>query len=73
MAGYEPKVYRDEGGDRQVVASGGVIKVETGGQMVPNSGTQASHIANPTDLAEAITAINALLVVVENLGMTATS
>ncbi len=35
--------------------------------------SQAAHIANPTDLAECITAINALLVVVENLGATATS
>jgi len=32
-----------------------------------------AHIANPTDLATCITAINAILVVLENLGLTETS
>lgn len=30
---YEPKVYRERGGDRQVVASGGEIDVESGGSL----------------------------------------
>lgn len=30
---YQPKVYRDEGGDRQVVASGGTILVNSGGSI----------------------------------------
>lgn len=30
---YQPKVYREQGGDRMVVASGGEIDVETGGQL----------------------------------------
>jgi hypothetical protein len=32
-----------------------------------------AHIANPTDLATCITAINAILVILENLGLTETS
>ena len=32
-ATYQPKVYRDKGGDRMVVASGGEILVEAGGQI----------------------------------------
>jgi hypothetical protein len=43
---YQPKVYRKQGGDELVVASGGQIKIETGGALVPNSGTQAAAIAN---------------------------
>lgn len=31
--GYEPKIYRDEGGDRLVVGSGGKIVVESGGAI----------------------------------------
>lgn len=45
-ATYQPKVYFVQGGDILVVASGGKFKVETGGQIVPNSGTQAAAIAN---------------------------
>lgn len=40
---YTPKVYRKEGGDQQVVASGGSINVEAGGQML-DDGTQAANI-----------------------------
>lgn len=47
-ATYGPKVYKDSNGDRQVVASGGEISVETGGKITAN-GTQASAIANLTD------------------------
>ena len=43
---YQPKVYMEQGGDRQVVKSGGEIKMETGSKMVPDSGTQASAIAD---------------------------
>jgi hypothetical protein len=31
--GHEPKIYRDEGGDRMVVGSGGKIVVESGGAI----------------------------------------
>lgn len=38
MAGYQPKVYRKQGGDEQVVADGGLITVESGGEIVVASG-----------------------------------
>lgn len=31
---YQPKVYRKQGGDRMVVKSGGVIEIESGGDVV---------------------------------------
>jgi hypothetical protein len=34
-ATYQPKVYRKQGGDEMVVASGGAITVETGGTLNP--------------------------------------
>ncbi len=43
---YNTKVYMEQGGDRQVVKSGGEIKILTGGKIVPNSGTQAVNIAD---------------------------
>ena len=33
MAGYQPKVYRDEGGNRQVIASGGTFLAEAGASV----------------------------------------
>lgn len=38
-ATYQPKVYRRQGGDELVVASGGVLNIETGG-VVKANGTQ---------------------------------
>ena len=35
---YQPKVYREQGGDRQVVASGGSMDVESGGELDIESG-----------------------------------
>lgn len=40
-----PKVYRKQGGDEFVVASGGKINVESGGQIVAD-GTQAAFVAD---------------------------
>lgn len=37
-ATYGPKVYRQQGGDRQVVASGGSLDVESGGEIDIESG-----------------------------------
>lgn len=36
--GYQPLVYKDEGGNRQVIASGGEQKVESGGVITLKSG-----------------------------------
>jgi len=47
-ATYGTKVYMKQGGDSMIVASGGAVKIETGGAIVPNSGTQASTIADFT-------------------------
>jgi hypothetical protein len=47
-ATYQPKVYREQGGDKLVVKSGGEIKVETGGK-VTSDGTQAAAIVTLTD------------------------
>lgn len=83
---YQPKVYRQQGGDRLVVASGGEIKLETGGKIVPNSGTQASAITNAPaggtgatagayDTAahrdELIAAVNAILAALRGAGIIA--
>ncbi len=35
---YQPKVYREQGGDRQVIASGGSMDVESGGELDIESG-----------------------------------
>lgn len=35
---YEPKVYREQGGERQVIASGGSLDVESGGEIDIESG-----------------------------------
>jgi hypothetical protein len=86
-ATYAPKVYRQQGGDRLVVASGGEIKLETGGKIVPNSGTQAvaqadapaggtGATAGAYDTAahrdELIAAVNAILATLRGAGIIAT-
>jgi hypothetical protein len=74
---YQPKVYRANGGDGLVVASGGTIKMETGAKLVPNSGTQAANItaiATTGTFATGIAAkINAMRVALINVGILATS
>lgn len=42
---YQPKVYREQGGNKLVVASGGEVKIESGGSITA-AGTQASKIAD---------------------------
>lgn len=42
---FQAKVYREQGGDKLVVASGGEIKMESGGKLT-NAGVQAAAIAN---------------------------
>jgi hypothetical protein len=58
---YTTKVYRDRGGDRLVVETGGIVQLKTGGQIVGNAGTQTSAIA---DLAGTVgTANNTMMAV----------
>ncbi len=54
---YEPKVYRDKGGDRLTVADGGEFKVEKGSDFVPGQvedktgGTPILYFFNIPDTA----------------------
>jgi len=75
---YTPLVYMEQGGDTQVVKSGGKVKIETGGQIVPNSGTQASTIADVSVATIAWTTgdkakVNSILSALEGVGVLATS
>lgn len=73
---YQPKVYRKQGGDELVVASGGEVNVESGGK-VTNAGTQAAHIADVAGTATWTTGdkakINTLFAALEGVGILATS
>lgn len=40
---YQPKVYHKQGGDELVVASGGILNIETGG-IVKANGTQGAAL-----------------------------
>lgn len=75
-ATYTPKVYRAQGGEQLVVASGGSVKVESGGKILPNSGTQASAIATFTATGTFSTGIaakiNSLITACKNVGILAT-
>ena len=75
---YNVKVYRRQGGAAMVVANAGKIVVQTGGQIVPNSETQASHIADVSTSTIAWTTtekalINSALAALEGVGILATS
>lgn len=47
---YQPKVYRKQGGDELVVASGGLITVETGGDIEFNGDSAAAAVAIIADI-----------------------
>lgn len=81
---YQGKVYRKQGGDVLAVGSGGTIQILTGGKIVPNSGTQAAHIANATAIdggespTEAehnalVTKLNSVLAALRGAGIIASS
>lgn len=44
-ASYTPKVYRKQGGDEFVVASGGVINIESGGDIKVNGNSLIDEVA----------------------------
>lgn len=76
---YATKVYHEQGGDKLVIASGGEVKVESGGKVTA-AGTQASHIADVAttgvwadDDDAIIAAINAILAALEGAGILASS
>lgn len=74
---YSQGNYHKQGGLQFVVVNGGSIKIETGGSILPNSGTKASHIANFASSANMsaaqITKLNSVLTALRNLGILATS
>ena len=51
--GYQPTVYKDEGGNRMTVASGGEIRMQPGA-LITNNGTQAANVATMTASSAAI-------------------
>lgn len=75
-SGHVNKIYKDLEGNRQVIDSGGEIKIVPGGKIT-NDGTQSSKITDPSDGAtidaEARTAINAIIDALEGVGITAGS
>jgi hypothetical protein len=76
---YNVKVYRRQGGEALVVGNGGKLVVQTGGQIVPNSETQAAHIANVTGGVTTSAAgtgqatLNGILAALRGVGILATS
>ncbi len=80
MPNFQGKVHRGRGGDVLTVASGGAIDVESGG-AIQAGGTQASNIATVSstdsgsggDDATFVTAINAIIAVLEGAGLAAGS
>ncbi|NGO50436.1 hypothetical protein [Allomesorhizobium camelthorni] len=72
------KVYRRQGGDAQVIAAGGKLVVQTGGQIVPNSETQAANIADVSTATIAWTTgdkakVNSVFAALKGVGVLATS
>lgn len=75
---YNVNVYRRQGGSAMVVGNGGSIVMQTGSAIVPNSETQASHIADVSTATIAWTTaekgrVNTLLAAIEGVGILATS
>lgn len=75
---YTPGIYRKIGGDQLVVASGASILMETGGKILPNSGTQAATIAalssaSGTFIPAERAKFNLVLTALKNVGILATS
>ncbi|MCZ2341469.1 MAG: hypothetical protein LC104_06685 [Bacteroidales bacterium] len=74
---YQTKIYKDRGGDRMVLASGGELEVQDGATITAN-GTQAESIADvPTSgaatMADNATAINSILAALRGIGVIAAS
>jgi len=60
-ATYQPAVYRKQGGNEQVIASGGTLTVESGGAFTVDSGgtvTNAGTLANTSAIANTGTITN---------------
>jgi hypothetical protein len=75
MGTYNVPVYKRQHDGSLVVSSGGKIVMQTGALLVPNSETQASHIANATGAAASNcqSVINSILAALQGVGICATS
>lgn len=71
--GFQTKVYKDEGGDRMTVASGGEIRMQAG-STITNLGTQAANIATMTASSAAVSfaRINSIIVALRGVRIFAT-
>lgn len=76
---YAPKTYRTDGGDTTVIASGGAINVESGGQIQAD-GTQAAALDDitvtgtyATDDDAIETAVNGILAALRGAGIIASA
>lgn len=49
-ASYGPKVYHKQGGDTLIIASGGVMDIETGGKVYANGAQGAALTAQDTTI-----------------------
>ncbi len=67
---YGPKVYQTEGGDKQVVASGGTVDIETGG-VLKIGGVQVTTSAAELNKLDGVTADTAELNILD--GVTASA
>lgn len=75
---YQPKVYKRQGGDVMVLASGGKLVVQGGGYITASGESVAATVTDaPTstnaDAAENATRINLILSALEGVGILATS
>ena len=60
MGGYITKIYGDQGGDRQVIASGGTILVQAGGTIDMTTGAKVLfNGAQQSGAAQAAVAVTA--------------
>lgn len=50
---YQSKVYKDQGGDRQVIDNGGVVDIKTGGMFTVNGSQPAALTAQLTTITPA--------------------
>lgn len=75
---YGTTVYRRATDQALVIANGGKIVVQTGGKIVPNSETQAAHVADVSTATIAWTTaekgrFNSVLAAIRGVGVLATS
>ncbi|HYE20972.1 MAG TPA: hypothetical protein VEA69_21175 [Tepidisphaeraceae bacterium] len=57
---YQPKVYREQGGDKMIVASGGEIEVKSGGTLDVQAGSTLTLAGKTVRTVEAHTADDTL-------------